>query len=158
MTDGHNDHDSAKAAQEAQDKCSELWMRAGPVRATHPYVQSNGIRPFGAKQLRAILLIPLRDAAGILRNLQFIQPDGSMRFKTGGVTAECYCAIGGRPGEGAPLLVCERWATACCLHEDTGYPVAAAMSAENVPAVATAMRAKFPHVQVIPVTTDDEER
>ncbi|MDW3681623.1 DUF927 domain-containing protein [Cupriavidus sp. CV2] len=145
----------AKVAEEARGKCAELWGMAGPVLADHPYIERKGIKPAAAKQLRDGLLIPLRDAGGELHSLQFIQPDGSKRFKSGGTVTGCYCAIGGHPCTDVPLLVCEGWATACSLHEATGYPVAAAMNGGNLLAVAQALRAKMPGVPMIVCADDD---
>ncbi|WP_425219762.1 DUF3631 domain-containing protein [Ralstonia solanacearum] len=147
----------AKVAEEAAVKCAELWNIAANVDGGHAYIERKGIKPAGAKQLRDALLIPLRDTDGVLHSLQFIQPDGSKRFKTGGAVAGCYCAIGGKPGPDAPLLVCEGWATACSLHEATGYPVAAAMNAGNLLAVAQALRAKLLDVSMIVCADDDVE-
>ncbi len=147
----------AKVAEEAAVKCGELWNIAANVDGGHAYIEQKGIKPAGAKQLRDALLIPLRDTGGELRSLQFIQPDGSKRFKTGGTVAGCYCALGGKPGPDAPLLICEGWATACSLHEATCYPVAAAMNAGNLMAVALALRAKLPDVPIIVAADDDIE-
>ena len=147
----------AKLAEEAASKCAELWGIAANVDGGHAYIESKGIKPAGAKQLRDALLIPLRDTDGELRSLQFIQPDASKRFKTGGTVAGCYCALGGKPGADAPLLICEGWATACSLHEATGYPVAAAMNAGNLLAVAQGLRAKLPDVPMIVCADDDIE-
>ncbi|WP_247315121.1 DUF3631 domain-containing protein [Ralstonia pseudosolanacearum] len=147
----------AKVAGEAAAKCAELWNIAANVDGGHDYIERKGIKPAGAKQLRDALLIPLRDAGGELRSLQFIQPDGAKRFKTGGTVAGCYCALGGKPGPDAPLLICEGWATACSLHEATSYPVAAAMNAGNLLAVAQALRTKLPDVPMIVCADDDIE-
>ncbi|QOK90893.1 DUF3631 domain-containing protein [Ralstonia pseudosolanacearum] len=147
----------AKVVEEAAVKCAELWNIAANVDGGHAYIERKGIKPAGAKQLRDALLIPLRDTDGVLHSLQFIQPDGSKRFKTGGAVAGCYCAIGGKPGPDTPLLICEGWATACSLHEATGYPVAAAMNAGNLLAVAQALRAKLPDVRMILCADDDIE-
>lgn len=147
----------AKVAEEAAVKCAELWNIAANVDGGHAYIERKGIKPAGAKQLRGALLIPLRDAGGELRSLQFIQPDGSKRFKTGGTVAGCYCALGSKPGQDAPLLICEGWATACSLHEATGYPVAAAMNAGNLLAVAQALRVKLADVPMIVCADDDIE-
>jgi putative DNA primase/helicase len=145
----------AMLANDARKKCVELWGIGGPVRADHPYVQSKGIKPFGAKQLRNALLIPLRDAGGELRNLQFIQPDGGKRFKADGVVSGCCCLIGMASEPEALLLICEGWATACSLHSATGHPVAAAMSAGNLVDVANAWRAKLPHARIVLAADDD---
>ncbi|MGR0114151.1 AAA family ATPase [Ralstonia pseudosolanacearum] len=147
----------AKVAEEAAVKCGELWNIAANVDGGHAYVERKGIKPAGAKQLRDALLIPLRDAGGELRSLQFIKPNGFKHFKTNGTVAGCYCALGGKPGPDMPLLICEGWATACSLHEATCYPVAAAMNAGNLLAVAQALRAKLPDVPMIVCADDDSE-
>jgi len=147
----------AKVAEEAAAKCVELWKMAGDIDSGHVYIKRKGIKPCGAKQLGDSLLIPLRDADGELRSLQFIQADGAKRFKTGGTVAGCYAPLGGRPKPGTPVLLCEGWATACSLREATGYSVAAAMNAGNLLAVAQVLRAKMPDVQVI-ICADDDSR
>ena len=144
-----------RAAEDARLKCVELWSKGAPVAADHPYVTRKRIKPAGAKQLRDALLIPLRDETGELRSLQFIQPDGSRRFKSGGIVAGAYCSIGSKPDADTPLLIAEGWATACSLHEATGFPAAAAMSAGNLPAVAQALRVKLPDAALILCADDD---
>jgi putative DNA primase/helicase len=147
----------AELAELARNKCATLWDKALPVLRNHPYVADKAITPNAAKQMGEVLLIPLRDAAGVLRCLQFIQPDGAKRFKSGGTVAGCYCVIGGEPGPNAPLLICEGWATACSLHEATGYPVAAAMNAGNLLRVAQSLRANLPNVPMTVCADDDTE-
>ena len=145
----------AELAELAHRKCVTLWDKAVPLLASHPYVTEKAITPKGAKQLGKVLLIPLYDTAGVLRSLQFIEPDGAKRFKSGGIVGGCYCIIGTESGLNAPLLICEGWATACSLHEATGYPVAAAMNAGNLLSVAQSLRAKLPDVPMTICADDD---
>jgi putative DNA primase/helicase len=147
----------AELAELAQKKCATLWDKAVTVLPSHPYVTGKAITSSGAKQIGDELLIPLRDTGGVLRSLQFIQPDGAKRFKSGGTVAGCFCLIGGEPGINTPLLICEGWATACSLHEATGYPVAAAMNAGNVLRVAQSLRANLPDVPMTVCADDDTE-
>ncbi|MBB0023274.1 DUF3631 domain-containing protein [Ralstonia pickettii] len=146
-----------KVAQEAAAKCLNLWDRADAVQDDHEYIKRKGIKPVGAKQLGKALLIPLWDTTGALHSLQFIRPDGSKQFKSGGKVSDCYCVLGGKPGPDTPQLICEGWATACSLHETTGYPVAAAMNAGNLLAVAHALRAEMPDVPIIVCADDDSK-
>ncbi len=146
-----------QVAEAAAAKCAELWHVAGNVDVMHPYIKRKDVKPLAAKQSRDALLIPLRDVSGNLRSLQFIRPDGTKQFKSGSIVAGCYCALGGKPGPDAPLLICEGWATACSLHETTGYPVVAAMNAGNLLAVAQALRAKLPDVLAIVCADDDSK-
>ncbi|CAJ0777718.1 AAA family ATPase [Ralstonia chuxiongensis] len=142
-------------ATTAEARCAQMWAEATDETSSHAYVTAKGIKPVGARLRNGALLVPLRDTDGVLHSLQFIQRDGSKTFKKGGSIAGFYCAIGGKPGLSAPLLICEGWATACSLHEATGYPVAAAMNAGNLLAVAQALRAKLGDVPMIICADDD---
>lgn len=149
------DAERAKSAESARQHCVKLLGKAGPVRQSHAYVEKKEIQAAGAKQLGTTLLIPLRDTQGELRSLQFIPSSGEKRFKSGGIIAGCYCLIGAEPMPNTPLLICEGWATGCSLHEATGLPVAAAMSANNLIRVAQSLRAKLPDVPLIICADDD---
>ena len=151
------DAERARVAEEAQAKVAEHWAMAGLVNGNHPYVIAKRIKPIGAKQLGQQILVPLRDADGVLHSLQYITPDGNKRFKSGGRIAGCYTTVsnGVKPDANTPLLICEGWATACSLFNATSYPTAAAMSAGNLLAVARALRAKLPRVPMVICGDDD---
>ncbi|MDS4015696.1 MAG: DUF3987 domain-containing protein [Candidatus Accumulibacter sp.] len=89
-----------------------------------------------------------------MHSLQFIGADGDKRFLTGGRVTGCYFRIGNVQGAAA-LCVAEGFATGASIHEATGYPVAVAFNAGNLPAIAQAMRAKFPDLPVILCADDD---
>ncbi|PRX26833.1 putative DNA primase/helicase [Paraburkholderia sp. BL18I3N2] len=150
-------HERSQA--EAADKARELWERAGKVHADHAYIRSKKIKPYGAKQLREQLVIRIQDVDGTHHSAQYIQADGSKTFQTGGRISGCFAAVtaGARPNARTPLLIAEGFATACSLHEATGYPVAAAMNAGNLLNVAKAWRAKYPRVRIVICADDDTE-
>ena len=139
---------------EARAKAERLWRTARPATNAHPYLERKGIHAIGIRRLRDMLLIPARDAAGVLHTLQFIGADGAKRFLTGGRIAGCYFAMG-RPADS--LLLCEGYATGATLHQATGCAVAVAFNCGNLPAVARALRAKFPAVRIV-VCADDDSR
>lgn len=139
---------------ECRQKSAKLWERARDVDAGHPYIVAKGIRPFGSKQLRDSLLIPVRGADGELRGIQFIGRDGGKKFKTGTEISGGYHSIG-RP-KNKTLLVCEGWATGCSLHEATGYAVAVAFNAGNLLPVCEELRAKYPFWRLIVCADDDQ--
>ncbi|RDK01625.1 AAA family ATPase [Paraburkholderia lacunae] len=144
---------------EAADKARELWEKSGTVHADHAYVRSKKIKPYGAKQLREQLVIKIQDVDGAHHSAQYIQTDGGKTFQTGGRISGCFAAVtaGAKPGNASPLLICEGFATACSLHEATGFPVAAAMNAGNLLNVAKAWRAKYPRVRIVICADDDAE-
>lgn len=141
-----------RVRQTAQAKATRLWALARQATDAHPYCQAKQIKPYGARRLRDMLLIPARDAGGELHTLQFIGADGAKRFLTGGRIQGCYFAMG-RPAD--RLLLCEGFATACSLHEATGAAVAACFSAGNLLPVALALRAKFLRTRLVICADND---
>lgn len=146
------DAEQAKVHEAARAKAQRLWDRARPAPDSHPYLVKKRVRGFGARQLGEALLIPARDAAGVLHTLQFIGADGTKRFLTGGRIKGCYCAIG-RPAD--VLLLAEGFATAATLFEATGHATAACFSAGNLVEVARCLRAKFPALKFVICADDD---
>ena len=137
---------------EAQAKAARLWGQARPATNAHPYLQRKRIGAIGIRQLRDMLLIPARDANGTLHTLQFISPDGSKRFLSGGRIAGCYYAMGRPAGS---LLLCEGYATAATVFQATGEATAVAFNAGNLPTVARALRAKFPRLRIVVCADND---
>lgn len=68
------DAEQQRLQAEAANKCQELLNKASE-RIDHPYVTAKGIRPYGLRQIRKMLLIPMF-YDGELVNLQFIGEDG----------------------------------------------------------------------------------
>ncbi|MDD2500457.1 MAG: toprim domain-containing protein [Geobacter sp.] len=133
--------------ERVSQKAETLWKQARQADYSHPYLVRKGVKPHGIRQLAQSLVVPLRDSAGVLWSLQFIDGDGGKRFLSGGRTAGCYWSVGPAPAE--TLLISEGAATACTLFEATGYPVAAAMNAGNMKAVALALREKFLKIRLL---------
>lgn len=138
---------------ECREKSAELWERGRDVDAKHAYLLAKGVKPHGLKQLRDMLMVPVRDTAGTLHGIQFIQPDGGKRFKTGTAVAGCYHAIGGKPN--GKIIVCEGYATGSTIHEVTDVAVAIAFNAGNLKPVAEALRMKYPDVEIVVCADDD---
>ena len=72
-----------------RQKAETLFKQSKHADHSHPYLVRKGIKPHGIRQLVQSLVIPLRDSAGLLWSLQFIDGDGSTRFLSGGRTAGC---------------------------------------------------------------------
>ncbi|WP_233862869.1 AAA family ATPase [Paraburkholderia adhaesiva] len=150
----------ARRAEEARISVEGQWEAARGVDGNHPYVKRKGIHPYGAKQLRDDVLVPLRDIDGTMHSVQRIYPKRGTNgkdkiFATGGRTAGCFCLVGSEPKDGDTILIAEGWATACSLHQSTGYPVFAAMFADNLTPVSKAAREKFPLARIILCADDD---
>lgn len=136
----------------ASTKAKRLWRAARPATNAHEYLKRKQVHAYGIRRLRDMLLVPLRDVTGKLWSLQFISPDGTKRFLTGGRTGGCYFSIG-QPVD--RILLAEGLATGSTLHQATGAAVAVCFSAGNLLAVARAMRAKFPHLKIVLCADND---
>jgi len=148
--------EAAKILEENRRACRELsarlWEKGRDVDAKHPYLVAKGVKPYGIKQLRQSLLVPVRDTAVTLHGLQFIQPYGAKRFKQDTAVIGCYHAMGHVNGR---ILIPEGYATAASLHEITGHAVACAFTASNLMPVAKALRKKYPDAVLIICADDD---
>lgn len=153
----------ARAAAEA----ATLWDAASDTGHS-AYLERKGVQAQGVRfAADGWLLVPLRDAAGVLWNVQRIAPmkpsDGGTDklFLKGGRKSGLWHILGSVPGDaqsGAPggvVLVAEGYATAASLHECTGYPVAVAFDAGNLAPVAKALQAQHPTALLVLCGDDD---
>lgn len=151
----------AAAAQRAQ---TLLDAATGDV-STHPYAAKKAV-PFGAGVRRGgfpqcgwddAILVPLYGADGALDSLQAIAADGTKRFLAGGRVAGAFYPFGEL--RGAPrVLIAEGLATLAAAVHATGWPGAAAMSANNLTAVArTARELAAPGAQIVVLADDDRD-
>ena len=102
------------------------------------------------------MLVPLRDADGVLRNYQRINNDGRKRFAAGGRVRGCFCTIGNLDGATRALLA-EGYATAATLHKATGLPTVMAVDCGNLEHVAAALAAKHPNIEWMICADDDRD-
>ena len=142
------DNQQATAQQQAAQKAAYIWQHATPIQHqdNHPYLVKKGIQPHGARLYNSALVIPLFDQNHQITNLQFIQPDGTKRFLTGGKKKACYGWI----GDPTPrLLIAEGFATAASLHEQSGCLTFIAFDAGNLTETAKIVKASHPHAEII---------
>jgi len=155
-----------KAARKAQ----AIWQVAAPAPVDHPYLLRKQIKPHalrcgqwqrviktddGERKTLTIdnaLLLPLFDASGTLRSLQSIFPEKhpilerDKDFLPSGGLAGLFWWIGAKTDT---VLICEGFATAATLHEETGHRVYMAFTANNLLAVGRIVRAKLPNVSIV---------
>ncbi len=174
------DHDRAANQQAEQARTAatqasaaaqavELWGQASPTGES-PYLTRKGVQPYGVRFAPdGWLLVPLRDADGVLHNLQRIAPakpvgdsPDKLFLKSGRMSGLWHMlgsvatdGVADIPGNGGVLLVAEGYATAASLHQATGYPVATAFNAGNLAHVAKALRKLYPHA-LLAVCGDDD--
>lgn len=158
-----------RKAEKAARNAAELWAEAAEGGAS-TYLQRKRVQAHGVRFLRdGTLLVPMRDAAGELHNLQRIAPHppteeekarglAEKRFLPGGRKRGMFHVIG--QAEGAPadlVLMAEGYATAATLHEASRLPVVVAFDVGNLAAVAEAMPARFPGARFLVCADHDAE-
>jgi phage/plasmid primase-like uncharacterized protein len=148
--------DETAAAQEKARKTAE-WIlnRSRPARTLHGYLSRKRVKVFGNLRVyRRFLVLPLRDAGGELRSLQFIDGNGAKKFLTGGRVAGCFFTLADK-AEG-PLVITEGYTTGASIHEATGHAVICAMNKGNLLEVTKAARELWPHLPIIVAADNDQ--
>lgn len=163
-----------KAARKAQ----AIWQAAAPAPVDHPYLIRKQVKPhalrYGQWQrvitvddgqrktltINNVLLLPLYDASGTLRSLQAIFPEKQpilerdKDFLPSGGLAGLFWWIGAKTDT---VLICEGFATAATLHEETGHRVYLAFTANNLLAVGRIVRQKLPGSEIIFCADNDTQ-
>lgn len=172
--------DERKRHDAAARKAAALWERATPAPDSHPYLVRKGTGPhdlrvatwhkrqmhetgeWEERRYDDVLLVPLRNKNGALRNLQAIAPGKDFPggrdkdFLAGGEKSGCFYLLG-EPNDGHPLLVCEGFATGSSLREATGYAVAIAFDCGNLLPVAQVLRVKWPDAPLLIAGDNDAQ-
>ncbi len=143
----------------ASDEALALWDAASDT-GTSPYLIRKGVQGHGVRFTPdGVLLVPLRDAAGQLWNVQTIAPEKPFNgtdklFLKGGRKSGLW-HLCGDPAGALVLLVAEGYATAASVHQATGRPVAVAFDAGNLPHVAKALHQAHPAALIVICGDDD---
>ncbi len=142
---------------EAARRAEVLLSEATGNSSNHPYIRRKGIEPFGVKVSRTgSLVIPVYNAeTHCLQSLQFVGGDGRKTFLTGGrMKAGCvplqHSPESFKAALQARIAIAEGFATAATIAQALGPSTAvfAAFSADNLEAVAVALRARYPNAAI----------
>lgn len=141
----------------AAARAQQLWRRGRPADPAFAYLKRKGIQPHQLRQLNdQVLMVPIYNGE-TLAALQFITAQGEKRNQKGARQTGCYSPFGCLLAPRAIYIV-EGVATAATLHEDSGQPVVAAMSAGNLLSVGRALSSRFPEARLIIGGDDDRQR
>ena len=143
----------------AKKRAYAVWMNAAEVRE-HGYLAAKGVENFGLKQdQNGHLLVPGYDLqTGRLQTLQRIGVDSSKQFeKDCPKKGASYVIAADLESDTGEILLAEGYATGASLHMATGKPVAVAFDADNLLAVATTLREKFP-TAAITICADNDHK
>ena len=158
------EHEASRAASRA----ASVWAKADkspPQGQQNDYLQRKGVQSYGLRYTPSgCLVIPMMDARGDTKGIQFILPSGHPRVKKTHRDKE-YWPEGlkkqgrwfqiGSAYAGGIMLIAEGYATAATLHAATGLPVAVAFDAGNLMPVAQAIK-KTRRVERILICADDD--
>ncbi|WP_019647097.1 zincin-like metallopeptidase domain-containing protein [Novispirillum itersonii] len=154
---------SAREAQRRQELEAQQTDRAkvaahilsqGKPMTDNPYLNRKQVQAHGLlRHEDGSVMVPCKDAAGELWNIQFIKDDGEKRFLKGGKMDGLMHRIeGDRSG---PTVIAEGFATAASIHEATGLSVVVAFNAGNLPKVAQALHRQDPSTPLVIAADDD---
>lgn len=165
----------ARERKRAADKTAALRKIVGPARPDHPYFARKlpgttppttlfettveqitatiGYHPHSnSKPLTGRVLIAFVETSGKLVTAEFIDEAGRKSAVAGGPKGGGYWAAQALPNSdetGLILAIGEGVATVLSVKEATGHAVIAALSAGNLPKVATIMRERFPAARLV---------
>ena len=174
-------HRRKKGLKARQDKAAKraqvIWKNAKPAPPDHPYLLTKHVLPYFTRQaswdksilgsdgqwkkitLDNVLLIPLFNEAGGLRNLQAIFPemhpelDRNKDFLAGAELSGLFSWVGNRTDT---LAVVEGMATAFTIHQETGFRCYIAFTANNLLAVGQIIRKHLPTSKIIFCADNDK--
>jgi putative DNA primase/helicase len=146
----------ARTQGAAAVEAERVW-HAAAIGGASAYLKRKGVHGHGVRYLDdGTVLVPLRDAAGKLWNVQRINAKGEKRFPPGGRVSGCFHLVGDIEGS-AWVLIAEGYATAATLHEATGCAVMVAFNEVNMRHVAGAVRQLVPDARLMFCADDDRE-
>lgn len=148
-------------ADRAAQRAAAAWTKLSES-GDSDYLAAKGVQAFGLRFTEAgSAVVPLLDAFGQVHGLQFLR--SAKQAELAKRPAKEYWPAGlAKQGKfhliGAPqwiVLVAEGYATAASAHMATGYPVAVAFDAGNIPVVAAALRKRYRGVRILILADDD---
>ncbi len=140
--------------EEAALTALEKWNSFSNT-GTSPYLIHKKVQAFSVRFSNDFLIVPLRDTSGKLWSLQWIAPDGTKRFLTGGRKKGCFHTIGTLE-KGKPIIVVEGYATGASVYIATQQTTAIAFDAGNLEPVIEELKRAYPKSSLLIAGDDDK--
>jgi putative DNA primase/helicase len=137
--------EQAKRHDDAVQKAAYIWQNSEPA-TDHPYLTKKRVKAHGLRVYKGSLVVPVFNNGAF--TVQFIDPEGNKRFRTGSRLIGSYSELG-QYAPDKPILVAEGWATGASLFESTGNLIFIAFSAGNLTAVALHTRKLYPNAEIV---------
>lgn len=151
----------AKMHQEVKIRAQKLILSTRDATTDNAYAKRKGIRPYGCKVLgnTDTLVVPICDGDDeqgqpYIVNIQFISPDGSKKYMTGGKKKGCYLQIS--KNDSNIYVICEGFATGASIAQATNYQVIVAFDAGNLLPVAQHIAKSKKPDQTIIIAADND--
>ena len=151
----------AKMYEEVKIRAQKLIVSTRDATMDNAYVKRKGIRLYGCKVLgnTGTLVVPMCDGYDeqgqpYIVNIQFISPDGSKKYMTGGKKKGCYLAIGN--SKSSSIVICEGYATGASIAQATNHKVIVAFDAGNLLPVAQRIAKSKKPDQTIIIAADND--
>lgn len=132
--------------QQAKIKAQRIWDQSIDATEDHPYLKRKGVQPHGIKVNGDNLIVPLYNTDHEICSLQFIKPDGSKKFLSGGQVKDCYYRIGKPNGK---VYIAEGFATAATIHEASLGGVIVAFNSGKLVDCARSIKEEMPDSDII---------
>ena len=146
--------DQNKIQKRISESCEGYWRNMSPVE-THEYLTKKQVKNYGLKQFMDKIVIPLQDINGKIWSFQYISPNGTKHFRSGGRKNGCFYPLGDLQNS-STIYICEGYATAATIHNITSIsPSVVAFDAGNLYAVTEAIRKKYPKAEIIICADND---
>ena len=153
--------EKAKMQEDAKLRAQRLIASALNATSDNAYIKHKGIQPFDSKVLGKTdtLVVPICDGDDeqgqtCIVNIQFISPDSTKKFMTGGKKKGCFYSIGNQGS--SVIVICEGFATAASIAEATGYKVIVSFDAGNLLPVAQRIAKSKKPEQTIIIAADND--
>jgi putative DNA primase/helicase len=156
-TQAQRETDASARHADAAKRGAELWEKSVTPTTENPYLQRKRCGAYGVRGLRSALVVPVKDAAGAWRGLQFIQATGQKRFLTGTKKEGGFHWLRPPTASTRRVVVAEGYATCATLAQalDASHALACAFDAQNLEPVAKAIHAKYSTTQITIAADDD---
>jgi putative DNA primase/helicase len=121
-----------------------------------PYLEKKEVDGFNVRYStdKDVLVIPLKDITGKLWSLQWINPDGTKRFLTGGRKKGFFHHIGNLKN-GDPIIIVEGYVTGASIHMAAQKTVVIAFDAGNLDPVIEDLKKVYPKSSIVIAGDDD---
>ena len=152
--------DQRKIQERISESCEGYWENMSPVE-THEYLTKKKVKSFGLKLFMDKLVIPAQDINGKIWSFQYISPNGTKHFRSGGRKNGCFYPLGDLQNS-STIYICEGYATAATIYNASTHNIlnflsvaVVAFDAGNLFAVTEAIRKKYPKVEIVICADND---